>query len=628
VGTTNIGTAALTNLGAFTSNGGFTLVDAGGLNVTGAVSDSSGPVSITTDSGNLAVTNTGSVTGNGVTLTTTTSGDITLAGNVNAGAGTATLDASAGGAVTETTGAVTANSLLVKAVNSSVLMAANNVNTVAANITGPSQSFSYTDANSVVIGLVGTTNGITTSSGNVTINAGDNITLINSITGVNALNLNIGQANSGGILNLSGSLGATTINANGGTGDDTFNVNTTNNLTLDGANGSDIYFVTLGANGQVVTINDTGTVGTDIGSFSSGLVGTGANDKVIYTVGASSSTGNSGNLDFTNGGSTQQNINFAGLEPVELLGPITSLDMNAWVPGTTTINEVGSSGLVLSSGLDPYTGLNEKTYLVNMVGADLRFRNVGTLTVNGTTTGSDLVTVDLPTTLDGANIKSKNPLTTVNVNGVNGTDTFTVNSVFSGLSLNLFGGPDADTLNGSTIINVALSGSGANGYAGDVVPNPICVNCNVHFTDINTLTGSGTLTVENVTTGTWTLLGGTSGTYDDGTGQSPLPLNFSGFYILHDPTTGKYVFIEPLVEPFQPTTLFTQAADAMPSPITSQLAQVDSQQALSLTSFGNDYSTSGEISQLWGNGNGPAVTILDGGVRMPGARDEEGKDLQ
>jgi hypothetical protein len=87
--------------------------------------------------------------------------------------------------------------------------------------------------------------------------------------------------------------------------------------------------------------------------------------------------------------------------------------------------------------------------------------------------------------------------------------------------------------------------------------------------------------------------------------------------------------IVPLVEPWQPTSLFTQTGTTLPPTLpNSMVAQIDSQQARPLTAYASNDGSSGEITQQWGSGNGPAVTILDGGVRMPDDRDDERKDRQ
>jgi hypothetical protein len=75
--------------------------------------------------------------------------------------------------------------------------------------------------------------------------------------------------------------------------------------------------------------------------------------------------------------------------------------------------------------------------------------------------------------------------------------------------------------------------------------------------------------------------------------------------------------IVPLVEPWQPTTLFAQAG-TVPSPVLpSQLALLDSQQdqPRSVHTFKAD--SPGTITWLLGSGNGPAVSIVAGGVCMP-----------
>jgi len=116
---------------------------------------------ITTNAGNITVTALGA-------------GDLTLSKDASAGGATGTvkLDASAGGAVTETTGAVIADKLLVLAKNSSTLdTVTNDVNTLAANISASAASLDYKDATTVDIGTVDTTDGISTSAGNITVTA-------------------------------------------------------------------------------------------------------------------------------------------------------------------------------------------------------------------------------------------------------------------------------------------------------------------------------------------------------------------------------------------------------------------------------------------------------------------------
>jgi hypothetical protein len=64
--------------------------------------------------------------------------------------------------------------------------------------------------------------------------------------------------------------------------------------------------------------------------------------------------------------------------------------------------------------------------------------------------------------------------------------------------------------------------------------------------------------------------------------------------------------IVPLVVPWQPTTLFAQAGAAPAPMLPSQLALL----------------APGAITSQWGSGNGPALTIVAGGVCMPDDRAE------
>ena len=81
--------------------------------------------------------------------------------------------------------------------------------------------------------------------------------------------------------------------------------------------------------------------------------------------------------------------------------------------------------------------------------------------------------------------------------------------------------------------------------------------------------------------------------------------------------------IVPLVESGQPTTLFTQTGSTLSSTLPRLFAQIDGQQAQRLTKYAINGDLSGEITKQWRFGNGLAVTILDGGVRMPEATDDE-----
>src|SRR5438477_134641 len=104
------------NLGALSSDGGFTFNNAGALNVTGAVSDASALASVQATGGTLAVTGTGRVAvASLLVMASGRTSDVTLAGAVNARGATATL--SAGELISQTSaGLINAGTLTGSAV--------------------------------------------------------------------------------------------------------------------------------------------------------------------------------------------------------------------------------------------------------------------------------------------------------------------------------------------------------------------------------------------------------------------------------------------------------------------------------------------------------------------------------
>lgn len=111
---------------------------------------------------------------------------------------------------------------------------------------------------------------------------------------------------------------------------------------------------------------------------------------------------------------------------------------------------------------------------------------------------------------------------TLDIYGGAGNDTFNVNATLTGL---VDGEGDSDTLAGTQIDDVTLTGSGGNGFAGTET------DVSGGFDGIDRLNGnSGTLTGDNVVSA-WTLSGATS-TYSDGVNS----LSFSGFTILQGGT--------------------------------------------------------------------------------------------
>jgi hypothetical protein len=219
-GSVNLGNDnTLTNLGSFSTIGEFTLKDLGGLNVTGAVNTGGGVgalASITTESGNLVVNgtspNSGSVTGNGVILTTTTSGAITFSGTIagggTLGTGNVTLN-SAGGSTENLGGAVTGAGLLLRGNGTFDLHTdgVNNVATLATNTSGG--TVSYKNSKALTIGTVGSTDGITSNNQNVVVEAAGNLTItkdVNSAANTDANPVSLKTTGTGNIIGNGGKI--------------------------------------------------------------------------------------------------------------------------------------------------------------------------------------------------------------------------------------------------------------------------------------------------------------------------------------------------------------------------------------------------------------------------------------
>ena len=193
---------AIANLGGslgLTAGGNFTLNDAkaSGLTVTGAVKSTAGLVSITNASG-LTVAGTGSVSGNGVSLTTetpvinptvslanslysqivsgggTAGNDIILNGLVNGGSGTVTLNSA--GSINQTGGIITAVTLTGSTGNTgtttAALYSASNVITNLGQFTTHGD-FALNDTNAGGLTVTGAVN---SGIGSVVINSNNGIT--------------------------------------------------------------------------------------------------------------------------------------------------------------------------------------------------------------------------------------------------------------------------------------------------------------------------------------------------------------------------------------------------------------------------------------------------------------------
>ncbi|HWO57677.1 MAG TPA: filamentous hemagglutinin N-terminal domain-containing protein, partial [bacterium] len=332
-------TNAITNLGAFTSSGGFTLADAGGLTVTGAVSDGTGLTSITTNGGNLVVN--ADVTGTGISLAATTSGNMTLNANVNAGANAVMLSAPAG-TISQTAGTITANALGVEATAAPApsLTTAGTLNTIAANITGAGNPFSFTQAATFDVGTVGSIVGVTTSNGAITLTASaGNLTMsqsVNSGAATTSLNSTAGLINQTGGTVTAGTLtGSAATSVNLGTVAATnlgaFSAGTT--LTLVDAGGLNVTGAVGGGTGLTSITTDSGNLAITTGSV--------AGNGVTLVTTTSGNIALGGNV---NAGAGTATLTSAG-NISQSAGTLTAATLTGSSAGTTSLGTTALTNL-------------------------------------------------------------------------------------------------------------------------------------------------------------------------------------------------------------------------------------------------------------------------------------------
>jgi hypothetical protein len=419
------------SLGAFTSNGTFTLNDAnGGLNVTGAVTtNDAGLASITTTGANLAVT-TGSVAGAGVTLTANGAGnDITLNGAVNGNAGTVTL---------------TANDLI-------------------------SQTAS---------GTISTTGTLTGSAGTtVTLDQGNQIGSLGAFTSNGAFTLN----DAGGGLNVTGAV-------NAGTG----------SVSITTAGGA----LALGANN--VTGQSVSLTGVGVTSLAGSTVNAGAGDILVDGQDGAISLG--GALTTTSSTATAVRIIDA---TSAALGNITT-----GASGTVTLGAAGADNL---SGAVSQTGVIDTGTLIGNTGSTVALGNGNTITNLGAFTSNGALTLNDAgggLNVTGAVSTTNNGLASITTAG--GNLAVTTGSVAgSGVTLVANGAGSDITLNGVV-----------NGNAGTVT---------LTAADLISQTATGTISTSGTLTGT----AGTTVTLDQGNQIGSLgAFTSSGGFALNDTSGG------------------------------------------------------------------------------------------
>ncbi|WP_157776189.1 two-partner secretion domain-containing protein [Gloeomargarita lithophora] len=377
------------------------------------------------------------------------------------------------GTLTQTK-AITASGLELKGNGTFTLTNANNdVTTLAANVGNP---LSFTDQNTLTIGTVNTTNGITTSNDAVTLKTGDLLTINKAIAvGNQKVSIESAGVTQGTDGKITGSglrlLGTGTFNLN----------NTANNIALLAANvtGSLTYVdanvmaidTVLGTTGvktnnnsiNISTVNGNLTLSNLTGNkvdAGTGTVNLTAGGNSIFTNNAKASVIGSGGVTITanrmtlNTGSTiNSGINITTLQPntagrlINLGGAdvaattlgLTSAELNTVTAGTLRVGKNDAGNITVSAAIAP-AGTNTLTLITN-----------GTVTQNA---GATITETNLAIKAGG----------NITLNQNNQITNFAA-STTGNVTLNDLGGLNVDTIDGvnglvTTPVNVDLKTTG------------------------------------------------------------------------------------------------------------------------------------------------------------------------
>ncbi|MGE5624021.1 MAG: filamentous hemagglutinin N-terminal domain-containing protein, partial [Bacillota bacterium] len=435
----------------------------------------------------------------------------------------------------------------------------------------------YTTATNVVLtgntanGLSGTDGGITGGFSNIDNIAGSG-TASNTLTGENVGNTwiisgaNSGTVNDGTVTLTWSNFGSLT----GGSNTDSFTL-ASGTLTgsINGAGGSNTLTGDNVSNTWTVTGANTGTLTGIGGSFSNigTLVGGTNNDNFVFSNAATLS----GTLDGGAGGANTLDLSAYNTEvDVALSGSgahgytgatsgatnpiqggnfseITSLKDGSAATNVLTGENTASTWNVTGANSGNYNdGAGNGTFAFSGISDLIGGSNTDSFTLaSGTLTGS----IDGGggnNTLQGDNVVNSWTVTGSNagtVTGVGGTFT-NIGSLVGGSNNDTFTFSNGATVTGTvdggaggvnvldlgaytTVVDVALSGSTANGYSGTTSKVGATPNPTGGFADITSIadgSGANTLTGENAAS-TWNITGGNSGTLNDGTAT----LTWSGF---------------------------------------------------------------------------------------------------
>jgi hypothetical protein len=530
--TENSGAALTAASLVLTGTGTFTLAQAG--NNVGTLAASVNGALTYTDVDQLtvgSVRGTDGVNTGGHDLTLRTVGLLTLGDggtteqDVTASGATVTL-ASAGVAQASNS-KLTAASLLLQGNGSFTLgNAANAVGTLAANVSGSGHSLQFTNAGALTVGQVGSTAGLSTTSGSITVQASGTVTLSRQVnagssgsvtitatagniqvnadvlstagssgsagdgTGTLTLHADAGSLSGTGTLKASGAGGratltaATGITVNTSVQDLSAQNSTSGNITVNEADDITLLGVsTLGSNGSISVASAAGqiTVSGAVSANGSGAVQFTAASGVMLTATGSVSTSGpytvSADSDANGAGVYSQ---AAGSTVSSGVVNITASDVN--LSGTITS---GSADVTLAPSTAGATiGIEDASKQFTLTNAELsRITTTGVLHI-GSAANTGGITIGTDASIAQAKNLAFLTGSTITVNGA-------VSTTGGGTVTLTNGGTLSITAAGAMSLDGAFTqnGTGAVSTAGNITTT----NDTIHFTSAVTLTGDVTL---------------------------------------------------------------------------------------------------------------------------------------
>jgi filamentous hemagglutinin family protein len=400
-----VNTGALTVSGINQTGNAITVQTTGTLNTSGSVlTNSSSPVQLQAGGTLTVAAPVTAPSSSGSIALVSSGGDLAL--NDNVSAGTVVLSA-AGGTLTQASGkTVTASALGIEA-SADPTLTVSPVLTLAADITGASNPFAYSQSGAFDVGTVGSVSGITTNGGSISLDSTGGTLGLGTASlvgsGVTLQGVGITQS-SGGVVNAGA--GDLLVNGGGGAISMAGALQTSSNgasaalirnattVALPAISTGTSGTTTIGAGDISAAVTQSGTTLISTGTLSGNTTGTVdlGNANAIGSLGSFSST--SLTLNDTQPLSLTAAL-ATGSGPVNLTSSGSISEAGGAISTTGTLTTSSSGGTVLG-GANAIGGFNA----TNGTSGDISLVNTGALTVSGINQTGNAITVQTTGTLN------------------------------------------------------------------------------------------------------------------------------------------------------------------------------------------------------------------------------------